>query len=66
MGKNRTASITRMEKSIKAISWYPGETLNVGIGQGYFLATPLQLANATSLLASGGRVLPAFIFEKHR
>ena len=34
-------------------AWYPGETLNVGIGQGYFLATPLQLANATSLLASG-------------
>ena len=34
--------------------WYPGETLNIGIGQGYFLATPLQLANATSLLASGG------------
>ncbi len=35
--------------------WYPGETLIVGIGQGYMLATPLQLAAATATLANGGR-----------
>jgi penicillin-binding protein 2 len=34
--------------------WYPGETINVGIGQGFMLATPLQLAVATSVLASKG------------
>lgn len=34
--------------------WYPGETLIVGIGQGYFLTTPLQLAEATATLASQG------------
>ncbi len=34
--------------------WYPGETLNVGIGQGYMLATPVQLAVATSIVASRG------------
>jgi len=34
--------------------WYPGETLIVGIGQGYFLATPLQLAGATAAIANGG------------
>jgi penicillin-binding protein 2 len=34
--------------------WYPGETLNVGIGQGHMLATPLQLAAMTSILASRG------------
>jgi penicillin-binding protein 2 len=34
--------------------WYPGETLIMGIGQGYFLATPLQLAAATAALANGG------------
>lgn len=34
--------------------WYPGETLIVGIGQGYFLATPLQLAAATATLANRG------------
>ena len=36
--------------------WYDGETLSVGIGQGFFLATPLQLAVAASALASGGNV----------
>ncbi len=44
--------------------WYPGETLNVGIGQGYFLATPLQLANATTLLASGGESVTPHLFLK--
>jgi penicillin-binding protein 2 len=34
--------------------WFPGETLNVGIGQGYMLATPVQLAVATSAIASRG------------
>jgi penicillin-binding protein 2 len=36
-------------------SWYPGETLIMGIGQGYFLVTPLQLASATATLAARGR-----------
>jgi penicillin-binding protein 2 len=35
--------------------WYPGETLITGIGQGFMLATPLQLANATAVLGSRGR-----------
>ncbi len=35
--------------------WFPGETLIAGIGQGYVLATPLQLAAATATLANGGR-----------
>ncbi|HSP59276.1 MAG TPA: penicillin-binding protein 2 [Halomonas sp.] len=35
-------------------SWYPGETLSVGIGQGYWQVTPLQLATATSVLANRG------------
>ena len=34
--------------------WYPGETVIAGIGQGYVLATPLQLASATSALANNG------------
>ena len=34
--------------------WYPGETLNIGIGQGYFLATPMQLTLGTSVLAGNG------------
>ncbi|MDX1467408.1 MAG: penicillin-binding protein 2, partial [Halomonas sp.] len=34
--------------------WYPGETLSVGIGQGYLQVTPLQLATATAVLANRG------------
>lgn len=35
--------------------WFPGETVIIGIGQGYWTATPLQLSKATALLASRGR-----------
>lgn len=35
--------------------WYPGETLILGIGQGYMQATPLQLAQATALVATKGK-----------
>ncbi|HEB58283.1 MAG TPA: penicillin-binding protein 2 [Gammaproteobacteria bacterium] len=35
--------------------WYHGETLITGIGQGFTLTTPLQLASATATLASRGR-----------
>ena len=34
--------------------WYPGETVITGIGQGYYLSTPLQLAAATAAFANGG------------
>jgi penicillin-binding protein 2 len=34
--------------------WYAGDTVSVGIGQGYLLSTPLQLATAIATLANGG------------
>lgn len=34
--------------------WYPGETVISGIGQGYTLVTPMQLAQATAVLANNG------------
>ncbi|MHB8165646.1 MAG: penicillin-binding transpeptidase domain-containing protein, partial [Sulfuricella sp.] len=37
--------------------WYAGDTISVGIGQGYNLATPLQLAFATAILANNGTVI---------
>lgn len=41
--------------------WYPGETVIAGIGQGYMLFTPLQLAHAVATLANGGvSVAPRF------
>jgi penicillin-binding protein 2 len=34
--------------------WYPGETISIGIGQGYNSYTPIQMAQATATLANGG------------
>jgi len=36
-------------------AWFPGETVSVGIGQGYLLVTPLQLAHAAAILAGHGK-----------
>jgi penicillin-binding protein 2 len=35
--------------------WFPGETVNMGLGQGYLLVTPLQLAHITGVIAERGR-----------
>ncbi len=44
--------------------WYAGETISLGIGQGYNTFTMLQLANATATLASGGhRFRPRLVRE---
>ena len=43
-------------------SWQTGETLNAGIGQGYMLSSPLQLAQMTATIANGGyRVQPRLV-----
>jgi len=34
--------------------WFPGETINFGVGQGYLLVTPLQLAHVAGVIASRG------------
>lgn len=48
----------------KGEPWYHGETLISGIGQGYHLATPLQLARATAILAArGDNVVPRLLHE---
>lgn len=39
------------------VEWYPGETLISGIGQGFMLATPLQLAVSTAILANKGIII---------
>ncbi|MGH8536498.1 MAG: penicillin-binding protein 2 [Gammaproteobacteria bacterium] len=43
------------KRKSRSLAWYPGETLITGIGQGFVLATPLQLVTATATLANGGR-----------
>ena len=50
------------KRNARGQSWYPGETVITGIGQGYTLATPLQLASATAALATGGtRMRPRIV-----
>lgn len=44
------------EKALKK-PWLQGETVIAGIGQGYVLATPLQLATMTARLVNGGRAV---------
>ena len=39
----------------KDVAWYPGESLITGIGQGYMLTTPMQLASATATLSQHGK-----------
>jgi penicillin-binding protein 2 len=47
--------------------WYPGETVIAGIGQGFNVATPVQLANAVATMANGGtRFEPRLLYAaKH-
>jgi len=44
--------------------WYPGETLTAGIGQGYYLATPLQQALSLMAVANGGVVYRPMLVDK--
>ena len=55
------------KRAVKNQPWYPGETLITGIGQGFTLATPLQLAHATATLAMRGlRLSPQVVMERER
>ena len=50
------------KKRAKSMPWFPGETLIAGIGQGFMLASPLQLAAATAALANRGtRYIPRIV-----
>ncbi|NOX42438.1 MAG: penicillin-binding protein 2 [Gammaproteobacteria bacterium] len=43
--------------------WYPGETLITGIGQGYLLTTPLQLAAITATMANRGKQMQPAVLQ---
>lgn len=44
--------------------WYLGDTYNLSIGQGYFLATPLQLASAYAAIANNGKFFQPHILKQ--
>ncbi len=45
------------KQGVKGEVWYPGDNVNVGIGQGDVLVTPLQLATMTTVIANRGKVI---------
>ncbi|MBW1835462.1 MAG: penicillin-binding protein 2 [Deltaproteobacteria bacterium] len=45
------------------VPWQGGETLSIAIGQGYNLATPLQMAVLTSAIATDGMIMEPLILE---
>ncbi len=55
----RTGILPSQEWKMKRFKqkWYVGDTVSVGIGQGYWVATPLQLAVATATLANAGTMM---------
>lgn len=54
----------RWKRQIKGVSWYPGDTLITAIGQGFMLATPLQMANATASLSQHGQRFRPHLLNK--
>jgi penicillin-binding protein 2 len=50
------------KKGRSGLPWFPGDTINISIGQGDMLVTPMQLAYATSVIASRGkRIVPRMV-----
>jgi len=58
---------TKWKKRELGKNWYIGETLHSGIGQGYFLTTPLQLSLMTAQIANGGfKITPRILVEDNK
>lgn len=63
LGKTTGVDLTR-EKSGRIISEYRGELIMLGIGQGRFSLTPIQIANAYSAIANGGTLYTPHILDR--
>ncbi len=44
----------KWKQETRGLAWYPGDTVNIGVGQGDMLVTPLQLATAVTVIANRG------------
>jgi penicillin-binding protein 2 len=55
------------KRGAKGLPWYPGDSVNIGIGQGDLLVTPLQLATLAATIANRGRtVRPRMLLASDR
>jgi penicillin-binding protein 2 len=48
----------------EGLPWFPGNTVMMSIGQGYLLATPLQLAQMVSVVANGGTLIQPHLLKR--
>ncbi len=55
---------TEWKRRVRGKPWYLGETLIAGIGQGYTLTTPLQLAKATAILGNRGHTVQPHLLKQ--
>ena len=54
----------RWKESTQHMPWFPGNTIQMSIGQGYLLTTPLQMLDVTSGLAMNGKIFtPHFLYR---
>lgn len=54
----------KWKESVIGEPWYSGDSVNFSIGQGYFLATPLQMTNIYNAIAANGSLYRPFIVER--
>lgn len=54
----------RWKRAAKKEAWYPGDTVNFSIGQGYLLATPLQVVRMMAAIANGGYMVRPYLVSK--
>ncbi|MBF0254329.1 MAG: penicillin-binding protein 2 [Candidatus Omnitrophica bacterium] len=52
------------KKRVMHEKWYTGETAHLAIGQGFLLATPLQMLRAAAVVATGGKVLRPYVVSR--
>ncbi len=52
------------KRSVKKDSWYEGDTVNLAIGQGYILATPIQVLEMISIVANNGKAVKPYIVKR--
>jgi penicillin-binding protein 2 len=52
------------KKRYKEEVWYGGDTVNLSIGQGYILVTPIQMLKVISVIANGGYLIRPYLIKK--
>lgn len=54
------------KQTVHKKAWYQGDTISVGIGQGYWIATPIQMVKALVTLLNNGKVLTPHLLMKEQ